>query len=51
MYSLANNDAIIRLVGTIMLKTNDEWTVARRYISLETLGRVTDNPNSPAVAS
>jgi len=48
-----NDEAIIRLVGAIMLETNDEWTVARRYMSLETLARVNDNPNVrlPAVAS
>ena len=48
-----NDDAIIRLVGAIMLETNDEWTVARRYMSLETLARVNDNPNVrlPAMAS
>ena len=48
-----NDDAIIRLVGAIMLETNDEWTVARRYMSLETLARVNDNPDVrlPAVAS
>jgi putative transposase len=32
-----NDGAIIRLVGTLMLETNDEWTVARRYMSLETI--------------
>lgn len=48
-----NDAAIIRLVGAIMLETNDEWTVARRYMSLETLARVNDNPGVrlPAVAS
>jgi hypothetical protein len=40
-----NDEAIIRLVGAIMLETNDEWTVARRYMSLETLARVNDHPN------
>ena len=41
------------LVGALMLETNDEWAVARRYMSLETLARVTDNPNVrlPAVAA
>ncbi|MBN7786477.1 IS256 family transposase [Ponticoccus gilvus] len=39
-----NDEAIIRLVGALMLETNDEWAVARRYMSLETLARVTDNP-------
>ena len=37
-----NDAAIIRLVGALMLETNDEWTVARRYMSLETLARVTN---------
>lgn len=48
-----NDDAIIRLVGALMLETNDEWAVARRYMSLETLARVTDNPTVrlPAVAA
>ena len=39
-----NDDAIIRLVGALMLETNDEWAVARRYMSLESLARITDNP-------
>jgi hypothetical protein len=36
-----------------MLETNDEWAVARRYMSLETIGRLTDNPavRLPAVAA
>lgn len=38
-----NDDAIVRL-GARMLDTNDEWAVARRYMSLETLARITDNP-------
>jgi transposase-like protein len=48
-----NDEAIIRLVGALMLETNDEWAAARRYMSLETLARVTENPNVrlPAVAA
>ena len=48
-----NDDAIIRLVGALMLETNDEWAVARRYMSLETLARVvhTDTVRLPAVAA
>jgi putative transposase len=48
-----NDEAIVRLVGALMLETNDEWAVARRYMSLETLARVTDTltVRLPAVAS
>jgi transposase-like protein len=48
-----NDDAIVRLVGALMLETNDEWTVARRYMSLETLAKLTNIPivRLPAVAS
>jgi putative transposase len=48
-----NDDAIFRLVGALMLETNDAWTVDRRYMSLETLPRVTTmlSRRLPAVAS
>jgi transposase-like protein len=48
-----NDEAIVRLVGALMLETNDEWAVARRYMSLETLARITENANIklPAVAA
>jgi transposase-like protein len=48
-----NDEAIVRLVGALMLETNDEWAVARRYMSLETLARVTNTHTVrlPAVAS
>jgi transposase-like protein len=41
-----NDDAIIRLVGAILLEQNDEWAVKReRYISLETMAPLSDDPN------
>lgn len=48
-----SEDAIIRLVGAILMERNDEWTVQRaRYMTLETIAPVSDNPIviMPAVA-
>ena len=39
-----NEAAITRLVGAILLEQNDEWAVQRRYMSLETLAPVSDDP-------
>ena len=48
-----NEAAIVRLVGAILLEQNDEWAVQRRYMSLETLGTVSDTApvSPPAVAA
>ncbi len=48
-----NDDAIIRLVGALMLEQNDEWAVARRYMTLETLTSIVDDApvRLPAVAT
>lgn len=40
-----NEDAIVRLVGALLLEQNDEWAVQRaRYITLETIAPLSDDP-------
>jgi transposase-like protein len=40
-----NDEAIVRLVGAILLEQNDEWAVQRaRYMSLETMAPLSDDP-------
>ena len=39
-----NDRAVIRLVGALMLEQNDEWTVSRRYMSLESINSVSEDP-------
>lgn len=49
-----NEDAIIRLVGAILMEQNDEWAVQRaRYMPLETMAALSDDPivSLPAVAA
>jgi putative transposase len=48
-----NENAIVRLVGAILLEQNDEWAVQRaRYMTLETNAPLSDDPivNLPALA-
>jgi hypothetical protein len=40
-----NDDALVRLVGAILLGQNDEWAVQRaRYMTLETMATLSDDP-------
>jgi len=39
-----NEKAIIRLVGAMLLEQNDEWAVTGRYMSLETMADLCDDP-------
>jgi len=48
-----NEEAIVRLVGSILLEQNDEWAVQRaRYMTLETIAPLSDDPivSLPALA-
>jgi putative transposase len=49
-----NADAVIRLVGAILLERSDEWATQRaRYMTLETIGAISDitTVSLPAMAS
>lgn len=48
-----NDSAILRLVGALTLEQHDEWAVARRYMTLESLATVSDKPliGRPGVAA
>jgi putative transposase len=40
-----NDEAIVRLVGAILLEQNGEWAVQRaRYMTLETMAALSDDP-------
>jgi len=48
-----NDEAIVRLVGALLLEQNDEWAVQRaRYMTLETMASMSDDPqiSLPTVA-
>jgi putative transposase len=47
-----NEASVVRLVGALLLEQNDDWAVARRYMSLETLAEaamLTTEPIRPAL--
>jgi putative transposase len=48
-----NDAAIVHLVGALLLEQNDEWTVQLRYMSLETLAGLSNDPQAqpPRIAA
>jgi len=49
-----NDQAIVRLVGALLMEQNDEWAVQRaRYMTLETIAQMGNDPfvSLPAVAN
>jgi putative transposase len=40
-----NEEAVVRLIGAVLVEQNDEWAVQRaRYMSLETIAPMSDDP-------
>ncbi|KWV41219.1 transposase [Rhizobium altiplani] len=49
-----NDDAIVGLVGALLLEQNDEWLFsARGYMTLETIATMSDDPliNLPGIVT
>jgi putative transposase len=45
----ANAESVLRLVGSVLIKINDEWQAGRRYFSPESMRRL-DEPEEVHVS-
>ena len=41
-----NDQALIRLAGSLLIEQNDEWLVSRRYLSEASMAELTTNPTT-----
>ena len=44
-----NREAVVRLVGALMLEQNDEWAVSRRYMPVEKLAAICNDEKETAM--
>jgi putative transposase len=42
-----NEGAVMRVVGMVLAKQHDEWQVSRRYLSAESLAKLTTTEPAP----
>ena len=40
-----NDQAVIRLIGALLIEQNDEWLISRRYLSVESMALILAEPH------